>query len=330
MVTIADVAKEAGVSLSTASRALNNSVVVSQEKKDRVAEAVKKLGYRPIRISTARRAQQSKIILVITAMLHNEMLDSIRKTAGEMGYQTVVAFVGEAQDDGYRNALEIVKMLPANLLCGLIFVHNQCWEKNLWAEFCSYPLVQVGESQPMSPKLSVTIDDHEAAYDMTQYLLRKGYRDIVYVSSGDQTQYSYCRPRQAGFEDAMADAGLPVGPESIMRADYVLDGGTDVAQRLLKMKKLPDAVFCSSDYMALGCIAELQKNGVKVPEEIAVSGFDNIEASEYCQPRLTTVGQPYEEMGAEAVRLLDMLYSGVIASGRRVIASHVILERESA
>ena len=115
-----------------------------------------------------------------------------------------------------------------------------------------------------------------------------------------------------------------------MRADYVLDGGTDVAQRLLKMKKLPDAVFCSSDYMALGCIAELQKNGVKVPEEIAVSGFDNIEASEYCQPRLTTVGQPYEEMGAEAVRLLDMLYSGVIASGRKVIASHVILERESA
>lgn len=114
-----------------------------------------------------------------------------------------------------------------------------------------------------------------------------------------------------------------------MRADYVLDGGTDVAQRLLKMKKLPDAVFCSSDYMALGCIAELQKNGIKVPQEVAVSGFDNIEASEYCYPRLTTVGQPYEEMGAEAVRLLDMLYSGSIVSGRKVVAAHTILDRES-
>lgn len=330
MVTIADVAKEAGVSLSTASRALNNSVIVSQEKKDRVAAAVKKLGYRPIRISTARRAQQNKIILVITPMINNEMLDSIRKTAGEMGYQTVTAFVGEALDDGYRNALEIVKMLPTNLLCGLIFFHNQCWDQNLWAEFCSYPLVQIGESQPVNPKIGVTIDDHEAAYDMTQYLISKGYRDIVYVSSNDQHQYSYCRRRQTGFEDAMADAGLAVTAESIMRADYVLDGGTDVAQRLLKMDKLPDAVFCSSDYMALGCIAELQKNGIKVPEEIAVSGFDNIEASEYCQPRLTTVGQPYEEMGAEAVRLLDMLYSGSIATGRKVIASHVILGRESA
>lgn len=329
MVTIADVAREAGVSLSTASRALNNSVVVSQEKKDRVAEAVKKLGYHPIRISTARRAQQNKIILVVSAMLHNEMLDSIRKTAAEMGYQTLVAFVGETLDDGYRNALEILKMLPSNLLCGLIFAHNQCWDREQWAEFSSYPLVQIGESQPMTPKISVTIDDHEAAYDMTHYLIQKGYRNIVYVSSNDQARYSYCRPRQAGFEDAMRDAGLPLTPESIMRADYVLDGGTDVAQRLLKMKKLPDAVFCSSDYMALGCIAELQKNGIKVPQEVAVSGFDNIEASEYCQPRLTTVGQPYEEMGAEAVRLLDMLYSGSIVSGRKVVAAHTILDRES-
>lgn len=329
MVTIADVAREAGVSLSTASRALNNSVVVSQEKKDRVAEAVKKLGYHPLRLSTARRAQQNKIILVVSAMLHNEMLDSIRKTAAEMGYQTLVVFVGETLDDGYRNALEILKMLPSNLLCGLIFVHNQCWDREQWTEFSSYPLVQIGESQPMTPKISVTIDDHEAAYDMTHYLIQKGYRNIVYVSSNDQARYSYCRPRQAGFEDAMRDAGLPLMPESIMRADYVLDGGTDVAQRLLKMKKLPDAVFCSSDYMALGCIAELQKNGIKVPQEVAVSGFDNIEASEYCQPRLTTVGQPYEEMGAEAVRLLDMLYSGSIVSGRKVVAAHTILDRES-
>lgn len=317
------------MSLSTASRALNNSVVVSQEKKDRVAEAVKKLGYKPLRISTARRAQQNQIIVVITAMLHDEMLDSIRKTAGELGYQTTIAFVGETVTEGYRNALEIVRMIPANLLCGLIFAHNLCWDTELWSEFCKYPLVQIGESLPIQPKLTIGIDDHEAAYDMTNFLIQKGYRNIVYASTNDQTRYHYSKRRRAGFEDAMKDAGLPVDPEHVIQADYVLEGGTDVAQWLLKMEKLPDAVFCSSDYMALGCIAELQRNGISVPQQVAVSGFDNIAASEYYHPRLTTVGQPYEEMGAEAVRLLDMLYSGAVASGRRVIAAHTILERES-
>lgn len=329
MVTISDVAKEAGVSLSTASRALNNSVMVSQEKKDRVAEAAKRLNYRPIRISMARRAQQNKVIVVISAMLHGTMLDSIRKTAEELGYQTALAFVGEAANEGYQNALELVKMLPSHLLCGLIVIHNECRDQDLWSEFCAYPMVQVGEYQEVSPKVCVMIDDHEAAYDMTMHLVQKGYRRIVYVSSSEQNHYSFCKLRKAGFEDAMKAAGLPLNKDSVFEADYVLDGGTDVAQRIIKMKQRPDAVFCSSDYMAMGCIAELQRNGLRVPEDVAVCGFDNIEASEYCQPRLTTLSQPFDEMGAEAVRLLDMMYSGSVISGRKVIASHTVLERDS-
>lgn len=329
MVTISDVAKEAGVSLSTASRALNNSVMVSQEKKDRVAEAVKKLDYRPIRTSMARRAQQNKVILVISAMLHGTMLDAIRKTAEELGYQTALAFVGEAASEGYQNALELVKMLPSHLLCGLIFIHNECRDKNLWSEFSTYPMVQVGEYQEVTPKVCVMIDDHDAAYDMTMHLVQKGYRRIVYVSSSEQLGYSYCKFRRAGFEDAMRAAGLPLGQDSVLTADYVLDGGMDAARKLLNMEKMPDAIFCSSDYMAMGCMAELQRNGVRVPEDVAVCGFDNIEASEYCQPQLTTLNQPFDEMGAEAVRLLDMMYSGAIVSGRKVIAAHSVLERDS-
>lgn len=329
MVTISDVAKEAGVSLSTASRALNNSALVSQEKREQVLEAVKKLGYRPIRTSAARQAQQNKIIVVVTAMLNRDMLDSIRQTAEELGYQVAVSYVGESYDEGYRNALALVRMLPGNLLCGLIFVHNECRDPDIWKEFSGYPLVQVGEYKGVSPLRSIMIDDREAAYDMTMYLLRQGYKRIAYVRTKRDERYSYGNPRLEGYCAALREAGMEVEPALILEGEYLLDGGVDVAQEVLKMKKRPDAVFCSSDYLAVGCLAELEKRGIRVPENIAVCGFDNHEVSEYCQPGLTTVAQPYGEMGAEAVRMLDMVVSGAVFSGRKIYAEHTLMIRES-
>lgn len=330
MVTISDVAKEAGVSVSTASRALNNSFMVSQEKKDRVLEAVKKLDYRPIRISAARRAQQNKIIVVVPVMMHGNMLDSIRRTAEELGYQTAIALVGENRCEGYRNALEFVKMLPSHLLCGLVFIHNECRDQELWAEFCNYPLVQIGVHQNTSPRFCVMIDDHEAAYDMTTYLIQQGYKKIAYVRTLNELEYSYNEQRLSGYRQALADAGLPFEEAFLYTADYFQEGGIDVARELLKKKEKPDAVFCGSDYIAFGCISELQRHGLRVPDDIAVCGFDNMDFCEYTYPSLTTVNQPFDEMGAEAVRLLNTLVTGTLTSGRKVIASHTVLGRDSA
>lgn len=329
LVTISDVAREAGVSLSTASRALNNSMLVSQEKKDRVAAAVKKLGYRPLRISPARRSQQNKIIMVVTASLNAATLDAIRRTADSMGYQTATTFVGETQEDGYRSALELIRLLPAGLLCGIIFIHNECRDEGMWREFCQYPIVQIGEFRAMDPTVCVMIDDYSAAYDMTRFLIDRGYRRIAYVTSNDERQYSYCKLRKAGYEAALAAAGLPCEPALQMKADYILEGGIDVARQLAEQPVMPDAVFCSSDYMALGCISELQKLGYSVPKDVAVCGFDNIDATEYCLPRLTTINQPYSEMGEEAVRMLDALISGENTAGRKLILPHAVLARDS-
>ncbi|MCI8465658.1 MAG: LacI family transcriptional regulator [Lachnospiraceae bacterium] len=329
MVTISDVAKEAGVSLSTASRALNNSVLVSQEKREQVLEAVRRLGYRPIRTSAARQAQQNKIIVVVTAMLNRDMLDCIRQTADELGYQIAMSYVGESYDEGYRNALALVRMLPSHLICGLIFIHNECRDPDMWKEFSTYPLVQIGEYKGVSPLRSIMIDDRAAAYDMTMYLLKQGYRRIVYVRTDRDERYSYGKPRLEGYCSALREAGVEVDTALILEGEYLLDGGVDVARQVLKMKKRPDAVFCTSDHLAAGCLAELEKQGVRVPEDIAVCGFDNHEVSEYCQPGLTTVAQPYGEMGVEAVRMLDMVMSGAIFSGRKIFAEHTLMIRES-
>ncbi|HIR92207.1 MAG TPA: LacI family DNA-binding transcriptional regulator [Candidatus Egerieimonas intestinavium] len=329
MVTISDVAKEAGVSLSTASRALNNSSLVSAEKKEKVLEAVKKLGYRPIRLSAVRKAQQDKIIVVITRMLNRDMLDAIRETADELGYQMAISYAGESCDGGYQSALELIKILPQHMIGGLIFIHNECRDEKIWKELSAYPMVQVGESKEVSPLRSISIDDRAAAYDMTSYLIKQGYRRIAYVRSDNDDRFSYGKPRLKGYCEALEDAGIEVDKSLILDAGYILDGGSDVAKDIVKMKNRPDVVFCGSDYMAVGCLAELERQGIRVPEDIAVCGFDNHEVTEYCQPSLTTVGQPYGEMGSEAVRMLDMICSGAIASGRKMLAEHTIIVRES-
>lgn len=329
MITISDVAKEAGVSLSTASRVLNDSSLVSVEK-EKVFEAVKKLGYHPIRVSAVKKAQQKKIIVVITKLLNRDMLEAIQDTADEFGYQVAMSYVGESGGGNYQSALDLIKVLPQYMIGGVIMIHNECGEERIWKELSVYPMVQIGESKEVSSLRSISIDDRAAAYDMTSYLIKQGYRRIAYVRTDNDCTYSYGKPRLRGYCEALEDAGIEVDKSLILNAGYILDGGSDVAKIIVKMKHYPDAIFCTSDYMAVGCLAELEKQKIKVPQDIAVCGFDNSEVAEYCQPSLTTVGQPYREMGSEAVRMLDMICSGAIVSGRKILAEHTIVVRESA
>lgn len=329
MVTISDVAREAGVSLSTVSRVLNNSVLVSQEKKDCVMAAVKRLDYKQIRMTDARKAQQSKIIVFATAMLNANMMDAVRDEAERMGYIMLVSYVGEAAD-GYSNTLNFLKLLPSHLVAGVVFMHNMCQDKETWAELSAYPNVQIGEMLPCTPMNHVTVDDYQAAYDMTDYLLKRGRKKIAFVRAPITRRFAHTDARERGYCGALRAAGLSEGDGYCLESDNTMEGGNDIARQVAGMKLRPDAIFCSTDQVASGCVTELGRLGVKVPEEIAVCGFDGSEIAEACDPALTTVMQPFEEMGAEAVHMLHMMITGSISMGKRVIVSHVILDRGSA
>lgn len=329
MVTISDVAKEAGVSLSTVSRVLNNSMLVSQEKKDCVMAAVKKLDYKQIRMTDARKAQQSKIIVFATAMLNANMIDAIRGEAERMGYIMLMSYVGESAD-GYRNTLNFLKLLPSHLIAGVIYMHNECQDKEVWAELSAYPNVQIGEMLPCTPLNHITVDDRQAAYDMTSYLIKNGRRKIAFVRSPVMKQYIHTELRKKGYQDALLEAGISEEEGYYLSADNTIEGGNDIARQIAGLKSLPDAVFCCTDQVASGCVTEFGRLGIKVPEEIAVCGFDGSEVAETCNPALTTVMQPFEEMGTEAVYMLHMMVTGSVSAGKRVIVSHVILDRGSA
>jgi DNA-binding LacI/PurR family transcriptional regulator len=128
---------------------------------------------------------------------------------------------------------------------------------------------------------------------------------------------------------ALEEAGIPFSPDMIIYTDYTAEGGMEAARQIAEMKKRPDAVLCVSDYVAAGCIAELRALGIAIPSDMAVTGFDNNELSEICRPRLTTVHQSFEEMGAEALFMLDALVSGRFKMGRITYIQHSIIERDS-
>lgn len=334
-VTVNDVAKAAGVSIATVSRVLNNNNVVTESKRQRVFQVARELGYVPVGRAGKTTAGNQIIVLVCSVLpMLEEVYSGISAAVRELGahYEVAISYT-ENTGNNYRNALALVKMLPPELLRGLIFYNNVCTGEALLEEFRRYPLVQIGEYIESESSFAVSTDDERAMFDMTKLLIAKGRRRFVLVSnkfSSEQRRYHFCIRREAGFRSALEEAGIPFDNSMILYVDYTIEGGSDAARRIAEIDPRPDAVVCVSDFIAAGCVMELGELGVSVPGDMAVTGFDDIEIAEFCRPRLTTVRQSFEEMGIEAVRMLDALCAGSLNLGRTTFIQHSIIERGSA
>jgi DNA-binding LacI/PurR family transcriptional regulator len=335
IVTINDVAKAAGVSIATVSRVINNDNVVTESKRERVFQVMRELGYVPVRRGS-KSASGNQIILIISSIFPflEEVYSGISAAVGELNahYEVALCYAENIQH-GYRNALALIKMLPPELLRGLIFFNNVCTDRELLAEFQRYPLVQIGEYIESESTFVVSSDDKRAMFDITRLLIARGRRRFGLVSnrfSPEQRRYQFCARREAGFRAALEGTDIPFDNSMILYVDYTVEGGIDAARRIAELDPRPDAVVCVSDYIAAGCVMELQERGISVPGSIAVTGFDDNEIAEFCYPRLTTVRQSFEEMGMEAVRMLDALCAGSLNLGRTTYIWHSIIERGSA
>lgn len=331
MVTLGDVAKEANVSVATVSRAINNSLLVTEEKVERINAAIKKLGYQPAVRQKRSNTAANKVIAVVAAMLQPNLLDSIRDTAYELGYELAISYTGEGKE-GYDRAMSLLRILSPDTLSGIITINNLYRDKQAWKEFSNYPIVQIGEYADISPCYAVLTDDTLGAADMTQYLIDKGHSRIAFVTNKrfyEKDHFRFARQREEGFRQTLIENDIEFDESLKLYVDYTQEGGREAAQKIIAMKNKPDAVFCIGDIVAASCVNELSQAGLKVPEEIAVVGYDNMEISEYCRPQLTTVAQSFEDIGAEAVRTLDMIINGSLSIGRKIYIGHRILERES-
>ena len=325
--SINQVAAMAGVSIATVSRVLNQSKPVNAETRDRVEQAVAALGYRANAAGRSLAKARSHLLLVLVPDFANpfyaQIVQGVESVARPQGYKILLTDTTEGEAH-HGTALDA---LYKRLADGVISLAHLDDDPALIDEVRLLPWVSCSEFLPESGVPYVSIDHRQAAIDAVQYLLNRGHRRIALIAA-DAT-YRWARLRREGYALALSRAGLALDAALIRTAqdtDYA--AGSQAAGGLLALVDAPTAVVAVSDTLAIGAIKALRRAGRRVPEDIAVMGFDNLPLSAVFEPALTTVGQPMRELGAAAAEMLLQRLAGATPASRTL--AHQLVLRDSA
>ena len=328
MTKIVDVAKAAGVSVATVSRALNGKTYVSDDLRARILRAVDELHYVPNPTARNLRRNESRVILIlapnITNPYYTHIIAGISDAAHERGYG---AFLCNTADERDRVEQQLAR-LRDHQADGAIMLAMDVGSEWLRPYAEQYPLVLSSEFDPDIPVTHVSIDNYGAARDVMTYLLGLGHRRIGFI--GSTNHYHSTVMRTKGYCDALRDAHIEVEEDFILGVsrDYTFKSGFGGAQGLLKRENRPTALFCISDMLALGAIAGARELGLRVPQDVTVIGFDDVEHTTMFHPYVTTVVQPCFDIGHTAMELLYRLMHGA-ETPLQTVLPHRLLKRES-
>lgn len=301
MVTIKDVAKKAGVSISTASLVINNKEGVSDRLRAKVLEAIEELDYRPNAIARALKSKKSKVLGLIIPDIVNPffplVVRGVEDAAMRYGYMLLLGNTdGKVEEEARYLELFIEKCVD-----GMIFIPASNFKKNIRLfQESAIPKVVIDRALEGSGLPTVMTDNITGSYLATKHLLTNGRRRILFISGPQGLQASQDRYR--GYKKALAEFGQD--EELVENGDYTFESGKKVMERVLNNKLSFDAVFGANDLMALGAMVVLSENKIKIPQDVEVVGYDNILFSSLSKPTLTTVEQPAYEMGYEATKLV--------------------------
>jgi DNA-binding LacI/PurR family transcriptional regulator len=299
--------------------------MVSQEKRNRVMEAVKTLNYLPNTVGRNLRRAESKMVLVVSSIVIQEVLAGIQEFAKELGYDVILSYVGNIKGN-----IESIKFLQNSLVDGVIFSNVSFGTQELDDISKQYPVVQCMEYVDIPDPYIVSVDDEKAAYDVVSHLIHIGRKKIGIISLDEEDNpRQFVVDRERGYKRALLDHGLRYDPDLKIIGDHSYESGSDAARQFFNMENRPDAVFSLSDTMAVGCLNTMKSLGASIPDDIAIVGFDNNDIAKMCEPKLTTIAQPFYELGRETMRMMVSLLKGEISTGRRVLLNHQLIVRGS-
>ncbi|MFL0245369.1 LacI family DNA-binding transcriptional regulator [Candidatus Clostridium stratigraminis] len=326
--SIKDVAKEAGVSIATVSRVLNDVDVVNEDTKKKVQDAIKKLGYRPNIIARSLKTQKSRTIGIIIPDISNQFYPEIVRGAEDVSniYNYNIMLCNTDLDPDKE--MEYLRVLKEKMVDGVIYMSNSLEAEmiNLIKEL-ELPTVLVETTDKENTFPSVTIDNEKAAIDAINYLVKKGNKKIAYIGSHEDA-VNAAAYRFAGYRAALKKNNLELKDELCSFGGLKPQDGYEGIKKILENNEI-EAVFCASDELAMGAINALRDMGRKVPEEIDVVGFDNIYSAAYFYPKLTTVEQPMYDMGSVGMRMLIKIINGAELVQHHFVLPHQIVERDS-
>lgn len=305
-VTIRDVAAAAGVSHQTVSRVINNRPDVADETRRRVRQVIEELNYQPSAIARSLIRQRSYTLGVVTAGLKyvgpSRTLNGIIEQAEEMGYTLVLKELPRFETNEIQ---PLLNSLVARQVDGMIWAVPEIGTNRDWLEDhppdLSAPLIFL-TMRERSRTLSVSIDNYSGGCLATEHLLLQGYRHIGHISG--PLDWWETRQRMAGWQDTLHQAGIQVADHQWVPGNWSAASGEQAIRDLLESYREMDALFVANDQMALGVLHAACRQGIRVPQDLAVVGFDGIRESAYYWPPLTTVYQDLHQLGCTAVREL--------------------------
>lgn len=330
-VRLRDVAARAGVSVKTVSNVVNGYAHVSPETRARVSAAVTELGYRPNLFARGLRGGQSGIIALAVPELgvpyFAELAQWVVKAAGARGF-TVLIDQTEADADSERLVLEGIR---AHFIDGLIFSPLALGSPELASRRDRTPMVLLGERPAGGLADWVVIDNVKAACEAVVHLARQGRRRIAAIGAQHSASGETARLRLAGYREGIRQAGCTYDPGLVAEAPaFHREDGARAMGWLLRRPEVPDAVFAFNDLLALGALRACYDHGLRVPGDVAIVGFDDIDDGRYSVPSLSTVSPDKERIAAAAVDfLVARLAGGASSPARQVTVPHRLIVRES-
>jgi len=302
-VTLRDIAKETGFSVNTASRVLNNKPDVSAETKRTILEAAKKMGYRPNKLARGLRSNKTQTVGVIVADIANPYFSALVKSLQENMRRYDYSIILEDTNEDYKQEEEAIQVMLSERVDGLIISPVQTGRETIIDLERSYlPFVLLGRHFDDLDTDYVTLDDVQGGMLATEHLIDQGHEHIALIDG--PLQISSAQGRLKGYRNALKKHGLSICEPFLRTGAVTMLDGYRVATELLRVDPKPTAIFAFSDFVALGVMRAVREAGLRIPDDVAIVGYDDVGIAACLTVPLTTVSMPREEMGKRAVEIL--------------------------
>ncbi|GAB4363083.1 MAG: LacI family DNA-binding transcriptional regulator [Calditrichia bacterium] len=308
---IVEIAKRAGVSIATVSRALNKNGSVREETRQRILQIANELNYKPNPIARSLSRRKTDTIGVILPELVDEFFTELIRGIDEEAYRDN-HYIMVSSSHSQRNILEpLFDFMLSGRVDGVILMAPTMQnEINQLIHNSRRPVVLINVCKQLNDVVSINIDNQQGAFALVEHLISHGYKKIGMILGAKGN--CDADERFLGYQEALKKYDIPLKPEYIVQGDFTVRSGYYGFIRLMNQGDKPEAVFATNDMMALGVYDAAKNLGIRIPDDVAVGGFDDIYLSHLITPRLTTVHVPIAELGTKAVRYLLNMINGEV------------------
>jgi LacI family transcriptional regulator len=327
--SIKDVAREAGVSIATVSRVLNDIDVVNEDTKKKVVEAIKKLGYRPNIVARSLKTQKTKTIGILLPDISNQLYPEIVRGAEDVSNIYDYNIILCNSDLDIEKEKEYLRVLREKMVDGVIYMSSSLNDEilELINELeLKTVLVETKDKNGSFP--SVTIDNVKGCYDSTKLLIDKGIREIAFIGVEKDNKNAWGE-RYIGYEKAIKESGIEINPDLVYFDSMKVKSGYAGIRKFIEKNNKFKGVVCASDDIAMGVINALRDNKIEIPKDVSVIGFNDNYAASIFYPKITTISQPTYDMGSVAMRMLIKLLNKKEIEEPHYVLEHQLIERDS-